>query len=88
MTEDQIETQVCHDAEKAGWIVRKVKWIGRISCMDRLFLKAGRIVLVEFKAPGEDPEPMQRREIKRFRDAGAEVHVVDSVKQGRKILGL
>lgn len=86
--EDVIETEVVNAAKRAGWIVRKLKWIGRRAGMDRFFLKGGRIVLIEFKAPGEDPEPLQRREIKRFRDAGAEVHVIDSVWKGCKVLGL
>lgn len=88
--EDIIETTVCNKAEMAGWIVRKVKWgqQGRRSAMDRLFLKAGRHVWIEFKAPGEKPEPLQAREHKRFREQGAEVHVIDNVRDGLKVLGL
>ena len=86
--EDVIEATVCNKAEAAGWIVRKVQWIGRRKAMDRFFLKGGRIVLIEFKAPGKSPDELQQREIDRFADAGADVHVIDNVRSGLRVLGI
>jgi hypothetical protein len=86
--EDIVERTVCNKAEAAGWLVRKVSWPGRRAAMDRLFLKKGRHVWIEFKAPGEPAEPLQVREHKRFRLHGAEVHVIDDVAIGLKVLGL
>lgn len=86
--EDVIETAVCNFAEADGWLVRKMRWIGRRGAADRFFVKGGRVVLIEFKAPGKEPNTLQDREIKRFQKAGAEVHVVDSVAQGKRVLGL
>lgn len=78
MSETAIEKFACDLAEKDGWIVRKLGWQGRRNGMDRFFLKAGRIVLCEFKKPGKAPEGGQADEIELFRAAGAEVYVCDN----------
>jgi hypothetical protein len=88
MGEDVIEGTVCGKAEKCGWLVRKVMWPGRRGATDRLFLKDGRHVWIEFKDFGEDPSALQSNEIKRFREHGAEVYVVDNVRAGLRILGI
>lgn len=80
--ERNIELPVCDYAEAGGWIVRKLQWVGRRAGPDRFFAKDGRIVLVEFKRPGEEPGPLQFREHRRLRKAGIEVHVIDSVEEG------
>lgn len=78
MSETAIEKFACDLAEKDGWIVRKMAWPGRRDAMDRFFLKAGRIVLCEFKKPGKAPKAGQADEIELFRAAGAEVYVCDN----------
>ncbi len=88
MLEAQVEGTICNRAEAQGWVVRKLKWIGRVAAMDHFFLKGGRIVLIEFKRPDKEPNVMQGREIDRFRDAGAEVYVIDNIADGMKALGL
>ena len=85
MAESPIELTVCKWAEDRGWFVRKIAYVGRRNAADRLFIKGGRVVFVEFKAPGKDPRPGQEREIKRLRDAGAEVHVIDDMDDGRAL---
>ncbi len=86
MIESVLEDLVRDKAEAAGWIVRKVRWIGRRNCMDRFFLKDGRIVLIEMKKPGEKPNPNQQREIDLFIAAGAEVHVCDNHLAALRVL--
>lgn len=88
MREDVIEDTVVNKAEMAGWFVRKVKYIGRRNAADRIFAKNGRIVFLEFKAPGKEPRPGQEREMARMRAAGIEVHTCDSIDHGLKTLGL
>ncbi|MCQ4311708.1 hypothetical protein NAV33_07340 [Pseudomonas stutzeri] len=88
MIESPIEDWVCEKAEADGWIVRKLKWAGRRNGMDRFFLKAGRIVLIEFKRPDGKPRATQQREIDLFREAGAEVHVIDNPLAGLRVLGI
>lgn len=88
MIEQPIEDWVCDQAEKAGWLVRKLRWIGRRSACDKFFAKDGRIVLIEFKRPKKAPSEVQLKEIQRLRDAGVEVHVVDTPLAGLRVLGI
>lgn len=88
MVESSIEGFACDLAEQDGWIVRKLKWIGRRNGMDRFFLKEGRVVLIEFKRPGETPRPGQQKEIDLFKQAGAEVYSVDNPLKALRILGV
>lgn len=88
MIESTIEAWVCEKAEEAGWLVRKVKWIGRSSAADRLFAKNGRVLFIEFKRPDNVPTPTQERELQRLRDAGVEVHVVDNPLGALRVLGV
>lgn len=86
LLEIQIENPVVEAAKANGYKVRKVCWFGSRNAPDRLFMRPGRGFFVEFKAPGEEPRPGQAREIKRMRDAGFEVHVIDSVDAGVSLL--
>lgn len=88
MIEAPIEEWVCSKAEEAGWLVRKLSWIGRRSGCDRFFAKDGRVLLMEFKRPGGKANPTQEREIARLKTAGVEVHVVDGPLSALKILGV
>lgn len=88
MIESPIEDWVCQKAEDAGWLVRKLRWVGRRSACDRFFAKDGRIVLIEFKRPGKEPNETQEREIARLKAAGVEAHVVDSPLAGLRVLGI
>lgn len=89
MIEAPIEDWVCDRAEKAGWLVRKLKWVGRRSAMDRFLAKEGRVVLFEFKRPGKSTgDRTQPAEIARMRAAGVEVHIVDNPLTALRILGI
>lgn len=88
MLESPMEEWVCGEAEKAGWLQRKLKWIGRRNAADRFFAKDGRVVLIEFKRPGEKPRATQAKEIELLKAAGVEVHVCDNPIQALSILGV
>ena len=75
-------------AERHGWVSRKVAWQGRRGAMDRAFFGRGRCVFIEFKAPGEVPEGQQKREIARLAALYSDIHVVDSIAEACRILGL
>ena len=89
MREKEIEEYSRKLAVTRGWLVRKVKWLGRRGAPDRIFLKKAsepcilcqgnhRALFVEFKRPGGKPTPLQEREIERLRASGAAVYGVDS----------
>lgn len=89
MRESAIENPVVAKAERAGYFVRKVAWLGRKHAPDRLFAREDRgQVFIEFKRPGEDARRGQRIEHRKMREAGIEVHVCDSVEDALKILWL
>lgn len=86
MAENQIEKSVVALAEKAGWFVRKLEWQGNRNAPDRIFIKNGRIVFIEFKDRGEPARPAQADEIQDMYDHGAEVYVCDSVGKACRAL--
>jgi hypothetical protein len=83
MRESDVEQYLVERVKAAGGEIRKVKWIGRRGAPDRLaMLPVGpdwrRTVWVELKAPGEKPQPHQKREHDRMRRMGQTVVVLDS----------
>ena len=88
MIEAAVELPVVRRAEKAGWFVRKVGWIGRVGAPDRVFIKDGRTVWIEFKSPGERPKLAQMLEHDRMKAAGAEVYWCDTAFEAMRILGI
>jgi hypothetical protein len=60
---------------------------GRRGCPDRFFFKAGRLVIIEFKRPGiRSARAQQRREHRRYADAGWEIHIVNDRATAKAIL--
>lgn len=77
-----LELEIEHKADKfakqQGFLVRKTKWIGRRGAPDKFYSRADTgPFFVEYKRPGETLDPHQEREIRRMRDAGITVHVID-----------
>ena len=83
-----IEDPICTWAEDDGWLVRKLTYPGRDGAPDRMFIKGGRVVFIEFKDTGKPLAPLQARERKRLLAAGAEAYMVDTRAQACKILGI
>lgn len=61
-------------AERRGWLCEKVQGY-RNGWPDRLYVKAGRHVWVEWKRDGKPPTPQQALRHDEMREAGMEVHV-------------
>lgn len=79
-----LELEIEHKADKRahelGFLLRKLKWIGRRGAPDKLYSRKDTgPFFVEYKRPGESLAPHQEREIGRLRDAGMTVHVVDNL---------
>jgi hypothetical protein len=82
MLESYIERRVVGMAQKNDWLTFKFTSPSRRGVPDHIFIKDGRIVFIEFKAPGKPPTPLQARTIRKMLNAGAEVHVCDSIEDG------
>lgn len=86
MIESEIENAVCERAKANGWLVRKFRYVGRHAAADRLFIRNGRVVFIEFKQTNKSPRESQVREHKRLKDHGAEVYVIDNIEDGLALL--
>lgn len=79
--EQNEELEVVAWAENHGWIVRKIQYIGRRGCPDRLFGGYGKLFLIEMKRPamrtkkGGGLSKGQVDEIAAFAAAGIEIKV-------------
>lgn len=86
--EAPIEDDVVAFAENRGWLVRKMIYPGRRGCPDRFFMKAGKLVILEFKRQNKKrADPIQVREHERYADAGWKVHIVNDRDQAARLLG-
>ena len=84
--EQSIENYLVNRVRYAGGEVRKVNWVGRRGAPDRFVMLPHRIVWVELKAPGKQPEPHQLREHERMRRYGLDVVVIDSLEAIEKLV--
>lgn len=82
MLERDIEKKVCRHAEQHGWLVRKFTSPSQRAVPDRIFMRDGRTVFVEFKATGKRPTAAQSYEHDRLRAAGMTVHIIDTIEAG------
>lgn len=70
-------------AKAAGFEHRKMTYASRNGAPDDWFFGFdGLLIIIEFKAPGKEPEDHQVREIKRLRNRGFNVYVIDNEIDG------
>ena len=86
MLERDIEASTCRAAKRRGWYSRKFTSPGHRSAPDRIWLRNGICVFVEFKAPGKKPTPKQAAEHARLRGFGFRVFVIDTFDLGQQVL--
>lgn len=84
--ESSIEGDACAYAKKRGWMVMKFVSPGRKGVPDRLFIRDGRHVFIEFKRGGGEAQEQQEKRHRQMREHGAEVYVVDNLKDAYAIL--
>ena len=87
MLEKDIEAAVNRYARSLGFLQYKFTSPNRSFVPDRIYIaKGGKMLLVEFKAPGKKPTVMQTREHDRLREQGCLVYVIDSVESGKVMI--
>ena len=81
ITERDVEARLSRIVSKAGGLC--LKWTGSPGFPDRLcFLPGGELVVVECKAPGKEPRPLQIHAIDKLKALGFRVRVVDFLIDG------
>jgi hypothetical protein len=85
VSESTIEKTVCKHAKHNDWLVYKFSSPAQRGVPDRVFLKAGRIVFVEFKATGKKATKQQIATHEKIRSQGFEVHVIDNIEAGKAL---
>lgn len=79
MREQEIETRLKEEVERAGGLALKFISPGTAGVPDRIVLLPGKdIYFVELKAPGEQLRPLQLKRKKQLEDLGFKVYVIDS----------
>lgn len=86
MRERDIEKYLIRRVKEVGGKVRKLSYIGRRACVDRLVLLPGRHIFIELKHPGKHATPAQGREHNVLRWAGCDTYVISSVEAIERIL--
>lgn len=86
MRESKLEKDAVKFAIANGWLSRKFKSPARRAAPDRLFMRDGYVMFIEFKAPGKEPTEQQLLEHERYRAKGIDVHVVDDINMARLLL--
>lgn len=87
-SEAEIERKHRLRAMDDGWFVEKIMQTGRKGFPDRFYLKARRLVLIEWKRFGKKATRQQEIRHEELRRHGAEVYVVDNLSEADRILGL
>lgn len=83
--ESAVEKEAWEHAESKGWFRTKIMRTSKHGFPDHYFIRDGVTILVEFKRPGEDLKPHQKKRIWQLRKHGARVEVIDNMKKAREI---
>lgn len=83
--EIEIERPASVYAESRGWFEVKIMQTSKRGFPDRFYARKGRIVLVEYKAPGEKPTAQQLKRHSELRAQGVEVHVIDNLEDAHAL---
>lgn len=84
--ETDIEGEAVAFAKRHGWWATKFTSPGRRGVPDRIFIRDGVVMFIEFKRPGETLRTQQEKRIREMRAHGAIVHVVDNLKTAYDLL--
>jgi hypothetical protein len=86
MIESNIENKVRKYAKERGWLTYKFVSPAQSGVPDRLFMKSSKLFFIEFKPPGGKLRALQAHQISKIRKEGFRVYVIDSIKEGKKLI--
>lgn len=86
MKESEIEKKVCAHAKSKGWLSYKFVSPSNRGVPDRIFMRRGLCMFIEFKAEGKKATKLQQKVMSRIEQKGFDCHVVDSVEWGVEVI--
>jgi Holliday junction resolvase len=86
--ESTIEREVCAYAKTKGCLTLKLSGQNQKGQPDRMFLFSGRVLFVEFKAPGKKPTALQARWLDRLTDHTFHTACCDDIEVGKRLIDL
>lgn len=85
MLEKEIESKVADRAKQLGWLTFKFVSPSQKGVPDRIFLRDGHTVFVEFKSSTGKLARLQVEQIQKIRREGFDVYVIASVDEGVRL---
>ena len=86
MKESTIERAVCAYAKAKGCLVMKLAGPNQKGQPDRMFIKDGRVLFIEFKAPGKLPTALQLKWLDDLTAQGVKACWRDNIKEGKELI--
>ena len=83
--EKSIEREGCDYAFRRGWREYKVTSPSSRGFPDRFYARHGVVILVEWKAPGEEATTQQAKRHRELREAGVTVYVIDNLDLAHEV---
>lgn len=84
--ERDIEAKVVKWAKDRRFLTYKFVSPSQRGVPDRIFIRDGYVIFIEFKAPGKKPTALQAATIRKMQDEDCRVHVCDSVEAAVAVL--
>ena len=88
MRESTIEAVVCAYAKSKGCLTLKLSGQNQKGQPDRMFLHKGRVLFIEFKAPGNQLTALQARWLDRLANHGFHTACCDDIADGNRLIDL
>jgi hypothetical protein len=85
MLEKEIEKKVSLYAKNLGWLTYKFVSPACRGVPDRIFIKDGQVIFIEFKAGKNKCTPLQYAKIEDLRSQGMKVYIINNVDDGKTL---
>ena len=86
MSESKLERKVCNYARSQGWLVYKFVSPMNRGVPDRIFIRSGITLFIEFKGEGKKLTKLQSHIFDKIKYEYAHLHMVDTYEKGVKLL--
>lgn len=89
--ESKLQNKIRLDLEKSGWLVVKIKLCSLNGWPDQQAYKNGRVIFLEIKDKGREPDPLQDHRHEQLRKHSFNVFTIDTwelylkIKQGHQL---